>query len=106
MGETRILCLVMPRRVVGGGRARSTRLSAHDLLCRVVARAEPSRADRTVDLESDAESAPTTVYAMPTKPCRTIPRAVQPGRALAVGAWSSPDAWSVPARACSRSVAS
>ena len=41
-----------------------------------------------------------------TKRCRTTPRAVQPGRYLAVGAPSSPDAWSPPARAFSRSAAS
>lgn len=41
-----------------------------------------------------------------TTTCRIIPRAVQPGRYLAVGAPSSPDAWSLPARAFSCSVAS
>ena len=41
-----------------------------------------------------------------TKTCRITPRAVQPGPYLAVGAPSSPDAWSLPARALSRSVAS
>jgi hypothetical protein len=41
-----------------------------------------------------------------TKTCRTTPEAVQPGRYLAVGASSSPDAWSLPARAVSRRAAS
>ena len=38
--------------------------------------------------------------------CRNALEAVQPGRYLAVGAPSSPDAWSLPARAFSRSAAS
>ena len=42
----------------------------------------------------------------PTELCRNTLEAVQPGRYLALGAPSSPDAWSPPARACSRSVAS
>jgi hypothetical protein len=41
-----------------------------------------------------------------TKTCRTTPRAVQPGRYLAVGAPSSPDAWSLPARVFWRCAAS
>jgi hypothetical protein len=40
------------------------------------------------------------------KTCRTTLRAVQPGRYLAVGAPSPPDAWPLPAPAFSRSAAS
>jgi transposase len=40
-----------------------------------------------------------------TNRCRTTPVAGWPGRYLAVGAWSSPDAWSLPAWACSRCAA-
>jgi hypothetical protein len=44
--------------------------------------------------------------AAPTELCRNTLEAVHPGRYLAGGAPSSPDAWSPPARAFSRSVAS
>jgi hypothetical protein len=44
--------------------------------------------------------------AAPTNLCCNTLGAVQPGRYLAGGAPSSPDAWSLPARAFSRSAAS